>query len=128
MLQFHGQLKPLAVAAAMERLLDQSVRNEWVVYAKPPFGGKSADAEVSRSLHRRGAWYSLLVVEDTAIQRYGLTSSKSNKAGLCQALKSLTAADLAILLGVWTGKYKTYLFVLSIPKAIDRLDQLAVND
>jgi hypothetical protein len=23
----------------MERLLDESVRNEWVVYAKPPFGG-----------------------------------------------------------------------------------------
>jgi hypothetical protein len=38
-LQFHGQLKPLAAAAAMERLVDESVQHEWVVYAKPPFGG-----------------------------------------------------------------------------------------
>ena len=38
-LAFHGQLKPLAARAAMERLLDESVGNEWVVYAKPPFGG-----------------------------------------------------------------------------------------
>jgi hypothetical protein len=38
-LRFHGRLKMLATPAAMERLLDQSVRNEWVVYAKPPFGG-----------------------------------------------------------------------------------------
>jgi hypothetical protein len=38
-LRFHGDLKPLATPAALERLLNESVRNEWVVYAKPPFGG-----------------------------------------------------------------------------------------
>jgi hypothetical protein len=38
-LRFHGDLEPLAEPAAMERLLNESVRNEWVVYAKPPFGG-----------------------------------------------------------------------------------------
>ena len=38
-LQFHGNLEPLATSADMERLLNESVRNEWVVYAKPPFGG-----------------------------------------------------------------------------------------
>jgi hypothetical protein len=38
-LEFHGSLKPLAAPAAMERLLDRSVASEWVVYAKPPFGG-----------------------------------------------------------------------------------------
>jgi hypothetical protein len=38
-LAFYGKLKPLAARSAMERLLDQAVQNEWVVYAKPPFGG-----------------------------------------------------------------------------------------
>lgn len=38
-LQFHGALAELAQTEAFERLLDQAVRQEWVVYAKPPFGG-----------------------------------------------------------------------------------------
>jgi hypothetical protein len=52
-LQFHGRLKPLATAAAMERLLDQSVRNEWVVYVKPPFGGPAQVLKyLARYTHR----------------------------------------------------------------------------
>jgi hypothetical protein len=38
-LEFHGSLASLAEPAAMERLLNQSVKNDWVVYAKRPFGG-----------------------------------------------------------------------------------------
>jgi hypothetical protein len=38
-LVFPGSLQPLADRAAFERLLDQAVRTDWVVYAKPPFGG-----------------------------------------------------------------------------------------
>ena len=38
-LEFHGSLKPLADPAAFGQRLDRSVRHEWVVYAKPPFGG-----------------------------------------------------------------------------------------
>ena len=48
-LAFHGNLELLGTATAMERLLDLSVRNEWVVYAKPPFGGP---AQVLRYLAR----------------------------------------------------------------------------
>ncbi len=52
-LQFHGNLKPLATPAAMERLLDESVRNEWVVYAKPPFGGPAQVLKyLARYTHR----------------------------------------------------------------------------
>ena len=52
-LQFHGQLAPLAQPAAMERLLDQSVQNEWVVYAKPPFGGPAQVLKyLARYTHR----------------------------------------------------------------------------
>lgn len=38
-LEFHGRLAPLADPDAMEHLLNQSVKNDWVVYAKRPFGG-----------------------------------------------------------------------------------------
>jgi hypothetical protein len=38
-LVFPGSLQPLADRATFERLLDQAVRHDWVVYAKPPFGG-----------------------------------------------------------------------------------------
>lgn len=38
-LVFHGTLKALAQRVAFEELLNQSVRHEWVVYAKRPFGG-----------------------------------------------------------------------------------------
>jgi len=52
-LRFHGHLKPLAATAAMEQLLDQAVRNEWVVYAKPPFGGPAQVLKyLARYTHR----------------------------------------------------------------------------
>jgi hypothetical protein len=38
-LVFPGKLQPLVDESAFEQLLDRAVRHEWVVYAKPPFGG-----------------------------------------------------------------------------------------
>ena len=38
-LRLHGQLQGLADAKAFQKLLDQLRAKEWVVYAKPPFGG-----------------------------------------------------------------------------------------
>jgi hypothetical protein len=38
-LAFHGGLNELATRDNFERLLDQAVRHDWVVYAKRPFGG-----------------------------------------------------------------------------------------
>ena len=38
-LGFYGKLASLAQPAAFEHLLNISVRQDWVVYAKPPFGG-----------------------------------------------------------------------------------------
>jgi hypothetical protein len=38
-LTYHGSLASLANPRALEQLLDQVVRHDWVVYAKPPFGG-----------------------------------------------------------------------------------------
>jgi hypothetical protein len=38
-LAFHGKLSPLADAREFQRRLTDSAQTEWVVYAKPPFGG-----------------------------------------------------------------------------------------
>jgi hypothetical protein len=38
-LKFFGKLQPLAHTVVFEQLLNQSVRRDWVVYAKRPFGG-----------------------------------------------------------------------------------------
>jgi putative transposase/transposase-like zinc-binding protein len=38
-LAFHGKLSPLTDPAEFRRRLADSARTEWVVYAKPPFGG-----------------------------------------------------------------------------------------
>jgi hypothetical protein len=38
-LAFHGNLAELAEPARFAKLLDQVVRRDWVVFAKPPFGG-----------------------------------------------------------------------------------------
>lgn len=38
-LKFYGALRSLNEAATLQRLLRDSVKHEWVVYAKPPFGG-----------------------------------------------------------------------------------------
>jgi hypothetical protein len=38
-LSFHGSLKPLSHETRFRTLLTEARRTEWVVYAKPPFGG-----------------------------------------------------------------------------------------
>ena len=52
-LEFHGSLASLAEAAAMRHLLNQSVKKDWVVYAKRPFGGpKMVLKYLARYTHR----------------------------------------------------------------------------
>jgi hypothetical protein len=52
-LTFHGNLAELAQAGAFERLLNQIVRRDWVVYAKRPFGGpKQVLKYLARYTHR----------------------------------------------------------------------------
>ena len=78
-------------------------------------------------------WYSLLVVEEGRIRRYGFTSAVASKAALCSALEGLSPGDEALLLGVWTGSHRTDLFVLEPlevlahlkgPKRFDRFKHL----
>src|SRR5439155_18343564 len=52
-LTFHGRLEKLADDAVLERLFDESVRHEWVVYAKRPFGGPAQVLKyLARYTHR----------------------------------------------------------------------------
>jgi hypothetical protein len=67
----------------------------------------------------RGIWYALLVVEDGRIRRYGFTSASDGKEALCDALDALSPGDEALLLGIWTGQYRTDLFVLEPAAARD---------
>jgi hypothetical protein len=52
-LAFHGQQQALADAALFGRLLDELRQKEWVVYAKPPFGGPEQTLKyLARYTHR----------------------------------------------------------------------------
>src|SRR5437868_3851465 len=52
-LSFHGNLAPLAQPPAFDALLTPLRRREWVVYAKPPFGGPQQVIEyLGRYTHR----------------------------------------------------------------------------
>ena len=52
-LQFHGQLSGLAQPGAWQHRLNVAVRNEWVVYAKAPFGGPEVVLKyLARYTHR----------------------------------------------------------------------------
>lgn len=66
-----------------------------------------------------GIWYALLVVEDGKIRRYGFTSAIDSKEALCDALEALSPGDEALLLGIWTGQYRTDVFVLEPEEARD---------
>jgi hypothetical protein len=94
------------------------------IAGQPGYFREGAENEFPWASTDRNVWYSLLTVEDGRIARYGFTSSRSNKSGLCSALQQLDERDEAILLGIWTGQYSTHLFVLDIPKAINKLKAL----
>jgi hypothetical protein len=52
-LAFHGQLEPLGATEAFEQFLQTCRRTEWVVYAKPPFGGPEKVLDyLARYTHR----------------------------------------------------------------------------
>jgi len=72
----------------------------------------------------QGVWYSLFLVEDGKIEKYGFTSGKGQKEKLRLALKEVTPEDNAELIGVWTGQWNTHLFILDIEKAIEKLGKL----
>lgn len=65
-------------------------------------------------------WYALFVVEENKIQKYGFTASKTQKKKLLKSLEKVSGLTDSLLIGVWTGNYRTDLFVLKIEEAIKR--------
>jgi hypothetical protein len=64
-LVFFGSLRPLADRALFEQLLTQAVRQDWVVYAKPPFGGPQQVLKyLARYTHRVAIANSRIVAFD----------------------------------------------------------------
>ena len=68
-LRFHGQLESLADAKAFRRLADELRAKEWVVYAKPPFGGPEQVLKyLARYAHRVAiSNHRLVKVEDDRV-------------------------------------------------------------
>ena len=67
-LSFHGKLGELADAGAFQRRLTASAQTEWVVYAKPPFGGPEQVLKyLARYTHR------------VAISNYRLTALEGDE-------------------------------------------------
>jgi hypothetical protein len=68
-LRFHGQLHELAEAKALHKLVDKLRATEWVVYAKPPFGGPEQVLKyLARYTHRVAiSNHRLLKMEDDKV-------------------------------------------------------------
>ena len=74
-LRFHGGLEPLAGEGAFRGLLAAALREKWVVYAKPPFGGPAQVlGYLSRYTHRvaigNGRILALDTTDDTVTFAY----------------------------------------------------------
>lgn len=70
----------------------------------------------------RSVWYALLAVENGEIDRCAFSSSAASKKALCDTLRSLAVEDEMLLLGVWTGRYSTNLFVIDRALALEHLE------
>jgi hypothetical protein len=69
-----------------------------------------------------GVWYSLLIWEDGFPKYYGFSSSKTSKQELIETLKALLEQGTRhTLIGIWTGEWTTFLFVLDSDIAIEEI-------
>lgn len=70
-LQFHGELAPLNKPQLFETLIDHSVRDDWVVYCKRPFGGpRQVLKYLARYTHRVAIANSRLMSYKNGIVRF----------------------------------------------------------
>jgi hypothetical protein len=78
-----GVLRGLPDNAAFERLIESSVRNDWVVYCKPPFGGPEQVLKyLSRYTHRIAISNSrLLAMDETTVTFRWKDYAHGNRTG-----------------------------------------------
>jgi len=109
-LAFHGQHAPLADAAAFAGYLVSLRRCEWVVYAKPPFGGPAAVlAYLSRYTHRVAISNRRLMAADAATVSF---KYKDYRADGPERFKVMTLA---------TGEFIRRFLIHVLPKGFHRI-------
>jgi hypothetical protein len=89
-LVFHGQLEPLSRPRAFTGLLRQARERNWVVYAKPPFGGPEAALKyLARYTHRIAISNSrILGVDEESVRFTWKDYRNGNQVGASEAAPS----------------------------------------
>lgn len=72
---------------------------------------------------RSGAWYILLSETSRGVELRGFRSTVGDKVDLVHALRRRKYRR-ARLLGIWTGKWESHLFILNTRKAERRLSAI----
>lgn len=90
-LRFFGELEPLRDADAFTRYLAPFRKSDWVVYAKPPFGGPEAVlAYLSRYTHRVAISNSRLIAADADIVTFRYKDYRRKGANRQQVMRLAT--------------------------------------
>jgi hypothetical protein len=70
-------------------------------------------------------WYGLVVLENGKLERYGWTSAKSQMTDLLAVLQRVQKLNVpALLIGSWSGEFKTHFFVLDPAASIPHLHKV----
>lgn len=107
-LQFHGSLKELAAPERFQRFLQQLFSKDWVVYAKPPFGGAEHVLHyLARYTHR------------VANSNHRLVSFKDDRVSFCW--KDYTAGSKQKIMTVSTNEFLRRFLIHVLPKGLVRI-------
>jgi hypothetical protein len=107
-LQFHGSLKELAAPERFQRFLRQLFSKDWVVYAKPPFGGAERVLQyLARYTHR------------VAISNHRLVAFKDDRVSF--RWKDYAAGSKQKVMTVSTDEFLRRFLIHVLPKGLVRI-------
>jgi len=107
-LQFHGSLKELAALERFQRFLRQLFSKDWVVYAKPPFGGAEHVLNyLARYTHR------------VALSNHRLTSFKDDRVSF--RWKDYAAGSKQKVMTVSADEFLRRFLIHVLPKGLVRI-------
>jgi hypothetical protein len=112
-LQFHGSLKELAAPERFQRFLRQLFSKDWVVYAKPPFGGTEHVLNyLARYTHR------------VAISNHRLVSFKDDRVSF--RWKDYAAGSKSKVMAVSANEFLRRFFIHVLPKGLVRIRHFGI--
>jgi Putative transposase/Transposase zinc-binding domain len=107
-LQFHGSLKELAAPERFQRFLRQLFSKDWVVYAKPPFGGAEHVLQyLARYTHR------------VAISNHRLVAFKDDRVSF--RWKDYAAGSKQKVMSVSADEFLRRFLIHVLPKGLVRI-------